>query len=436
MWKAILAYLAAIGAGIYSHAGDDIKTDQYGMNQTDRDYIAYLKKAVKKGEMTEEEAKAKVISKGGTEEMWNAVSIGSDNLAGVTGTTGGVSTDILQSLIAYFTRNQLTGAEMMQNEFNAGEAQKSRDFTEFMARNKYSMETESMQAAGVNPAMVYGGGNLVPTAANGATGSGSVLSGGNVGDLISTLIRLPREMKMMDAEMEKMRKEGDAAVMNAEAAKANAESNARNATSQERQAAVAEYKAILEEKYTESNIEVNRQTINRMAADIAYTNELKEYVSKNWEVAAKNADSAQKQAIAAMRQADAAVQNAATNDYLSTYQSDYLYAQRLGQDVANGKSEIEMKYLPDYLEAQITEFRNRGFYFDAAGKLQNAQRHLVTAETIREYEKMALDIAKVVASVAVPEASPVLLPSVGAETGGLPTKGMVSDLPTWLGSGK
>ena len=69
MWKYIAAYLAAIFSGITRHAGDDIKTDEYGMNQTDRDYIAYLKKEVQKGRMTEEDAKNKLISKGGTAEM-------------------------------------------------------------------------------------------------------------------------------------------------------------------------------------------------------------------------------------------------------------------------------------------------------------------------------------------------------------------------------
>ena len=56
-WLAmLLAYAGAIITGIGKHAGDDINTDDYGMNQTDRDLIAYLKKQVKKGNMSEEEA--------------------------------------------------------------------------------------------------------------------------------------------------------------------------------------------------------------------------------------------------------------------------------------------------------------------------------------------------------------------------------------------
>lgn len=117
----------------------------------------------------------------------------------------------------------LTGSQQEQNawnaeqaeisrDFNAAEAEKSRNFTEFMARNKYSMETESMQAAGVNPAMVYGGGNLVPTAANGAQASSSAAAGqgsGNAGitNLLSliepamAMARMPLEMKKLEQDI-------------------------------------------------------------------------------------------------------------------------------------------------------------------------------------------------------------------------------------------
>lgn len=99
----------------------------------------------------------------------------------------------------------LTGREKEANEFSAGEAQKSRDWEEYMARNKYLFETEGMQNAGINPAMVYGGGNLVPTASNGAHAS-SVSPTGGLTDLIPqvmSLIRMPMEMKALQAEINK-----------------------------------------------------------------------------------------------------------------------------------------------------------------------------------------------------------------------------------------
>lgn len=119
----------------------------------------------------------------------------------------------------------LTGSQEEQNQYNAiqagiqrdftaEEAQKSRDFTEYMARNKYAFETQSMQDAGVNPAMVYGGGSLVPTAANGAMGSGAqatAAGSGNAGlpqlsamiEPLMAAVRMPLELKQMQADLER-----------------------------------------------------------------------------------------------------------------------------------------------------------------------------------------------------------------------------------------
>lgn len=127
-----------------------------------------------------------------------------DNLTDGLGSAFSQLPELLNSLIAYYGRTDLTGAEKAQNEWNAAEAEKSRQFTEYMQRNKYSMETGSMQDAGVNPAMVYGGGNLVSTASNGATGSGSLAAGGNMFDMLTAMMRLPLEMKQIKAETAKI----------------------------------------------------------------------------------------------------------------------------------------------------------------------------------------------------------------------------------------
>lgn len=117
--------------------------------------------------------------------------------------------ELMNSLVTYYAHNTLTGAELEQNEWNAAEAQKSRDFTQYMAENKYSMETQSMQNAGINPAMVYGNGNLVPTASNGATGQGSVGAGGDLFAMLSTMMRLPMEIKNMENEIKHRESEID-----------------------------------------------------------------------------------------------------------------------------------------------------------------------------------------------------------------------------------
>lgn len=187
------------------------KRDVYGGNGVDREYVTYLHDMVNQGKMTEEEALAKMKAKwngsGDPVAYYNSYSTGSNGVASVGGLGQGLPDlgSLINALSAYYTRNELTGAEREMNEFSAGEAQLSRNFTEYMARNKYSMETQSMQDAGVNPAMVYGGGNLVPTAANGAAASSASIGAGNIADLLSTMVRMPLEMKRLNAEIDATR---------------------------------------------------------------------------------------------------------------------------------------------------------------------------------------------------------------------------------------
>lgn len=111
--------------------------------------------------------------------------------------------NVMTSLVDKYSGAHLTGAEQEANEFSAQEAQKSRDFTEYMARNKYSMETQSMMDAGINPAMVYGGGSLVSTASNGAAPSSVSPQSGDIGNLIMSLVRMPYEINQIKANIDK-----------------------------------------------------------------------------------------------------------------------------------------------------------------------------------------------------------------------------------------
>ena len=128
----------------------------------------------------------------------------SSGLKGVLGSFGDIfenMPELINSLIAHYARTELTGAEKEMNEFNAEEAQKSRDFTEYMTQNKYQMETQSMQSANINPALVYGGGNLVPTASNGAQASGSFGGSGDFFAMLSTMMRMPLEMQKLEQDI-------------------------------------------------------------------------------------------------------------------------------------------------------------------------------------------------------------------------------------------
>lgn len=136
-------------------------------------------------------------------DKWERNGTTVDNMLNAVGQAAGELLDptAISSIVNKYTGAHLTGAEQEANEFSAGEAQKSRDFTEYMARNKYAMETESMQNAGVNPAMVYGGGNLVSTASNGASASSVSPTTGDLGNLIFSIIRMPLEMKRLEQDI-------------------------------------------------------------------------------------------------------------------------------------------------------------------------------------------------------------------------------------------
>jgi len=274
------SYFLALLTGIPFPAFKDAVTDKYGMNSADREYIAYMKRMVENGEITEEEARKRLHADewpgpGTFEDAWNSVDIdtgqgieigdekGDEKGYGFPGIVDGIA-GVLQSLIAYYSRNELTGAEREMNEFSAGEAQKSREFTEYMARNKYSMETQSMQDAGVNPAMVYGGGNLVPTAANGAAATSSSIGAGSIADLLGTMVRMPLEMKRLNAEIE--------------ATRANTELTRQKTQTEEAETRIRNINADYQDALNSQTINNLKATYNNTIADTDYKTANKDYV--------------------------------------------------------------------------------------------------------------------------------------------------------------
>ena len=249
-WRWILGLMT----GIPFYAFGDDMYDKNGMNDLDHELVADLKRRVQEGIMTREDAirYLKDHSNSDFKGDWESIFDDAEPMTGKhayvgspgqyeNGPNAGFSGDsslgmigqVLQSLVAYYSRNELTGAEREQNAFNAGEAQKSRDFTEYMTRNKYQMETQSMQQAGINPAMVYGGGNLVPTTNNTSAASGSPIGAGNIGDLLATMVRMPRELKLLDAEIAEKRANANLTNQKTETEKANTRIQSINADYQE-----------------------------------------------------------------------------------------------------------------------------------------------------------------------------------------------------------
>ena len=315
--------------------------------------------------------------------------------------------ELINSLVAHYARTGLTGAEQEMNAFNAEEAQKSRDFTQFMAENKYSMETQSMMNAGVNPAVVYGGGNLVPTAANGAQASGHLGGNGDFFGVLTALMRMPAELAKLKAEAEKADKEGEAALINAGANVRNAESNAQNANSNarnagsnerqagaaERQAAVAEAEVGIKQILADNNTRATDAQIKLWAEQEAKIAEEIKYIPTYAEAELKKATAAQTSAYAAIQQAKAALQNAATNAKLTD-------SQVLLNTIVGQKESVYRDYLPAQLSAQVDEMKARGYYWNQEGKLVDKQGKLVDAKVVHEYVSIGCDVAQTACQVA------------------------------------
>lgn len=93
----------------------------------------------------------------------------------------------------------LTPAEQEANAFSAQEAQKARDWEEYMSNTSYQRMVTDMQKAGVNPAMAMSSGQI-GTPSSPAPSSVSP-AGGNMSDLMSILM-LPHQIKNITAQTE------------------------------------------------------------------------------------------------------------------------------------------------------------------------------------------------------------------------------------------
>lgn len=309
------------------------------------------------------------------------------------------------AFMAKQTGADLTPAEKAANQFTADEAQKQRDWEEYMSNTSYQRQVKDMQAAGINPAMAMSGsGASTPSGASAS--SVSPQSGMSFSDLMQ-LFMMPMQRKLMQAQAGMFRDQGQAALINAGANVRNAGANERNAGTNERNAGTNERNAVtqrmeavtnrmraqIEKSRVENINSLNDEEKKRVAAQTAFIDLQREQLPKQLEVAQKNADSQAKHAIAALRQADAAVQNAATNDRLADYETSLKYTQELLTWYQAEGQKVIAQYLPEKTRAEIDNILKEGIVLDERGRLVHKQGNLVDAQMVKTYVNVGTDIS-------------------------------------------
>lgn len=106
------------------------------------------------------------------------------------------------------TGSALTEAENQANAFNAEEAQKQRDWEEEMSNTAFQRQVSDMQAAGVNPALMYGSGASGASTPSGNSASSVAPGTASMSDLMQ-LLMLPTQKKLMEAQTVKTISESD-----------------------------------------------------------------------------------------------------------------------------------------------------------------------------------------------------------------------------------
>lgn len=94
---------------------------------------------------------------------------------------------VLGNLVNQVTGSGLTDAQKEANAFSSKEAEKDRAFQEMQRTTQFQTSVKDMQAAGVNPALIYGGSGATAGTTGGASASSVSPGSGGAGELLSFL---------------------------------------------------------------------------------------------------------------------------------------------------------------------------------------------------------------------------------------------------------
>lgn len=106
----------------------------------------------------------------------------------------------IANLLRKWTGTGLTEAQVMQNQFNADQAQIQRDYEERLSNTANQRAVVDMQNAGLNPALMYGSGSAASTPSGSAASAASVDNGMSFGELVNALA-LPMQLQQMKANI-------------------------------------------------------------------------------------------------------------------------------------------------------------------------------------------------------------------------------------------